>query len=156
MKRELIILISFLSLICINQNTQAQITKKQLNGTWQAESPDIGSGYGELYKFYLDGGFSYSPYQYDGLKRIISIKGTYEIKGKELLLTTTSTEEIVGGNLTRDPFITTNDSWAIKGGKLVEVKLNPVDHYLTIELNRDTTHSEPSILIDNRPFYRLN
>lgn len=156
MKRELIILIYILSLICINQNTQAQITKKQLNGTWQAESPDIGSGYGELYKFYLDGKFSYSPSENDGLKRIISIKGTYEIKGKELLLTTTSTEEKVGGNLTRVPFITTNDSWAIKEAKLVEVKLNPVVHYLTIELNRDTIHSEPSILIDNRPFYRLN
>jgi len=143
-------------LLYFPQITQAQITSEQLNGMWQAETLEIGSGYRELYYFYLDGKFSYHPSEYDGLKRIIAIKGTYELAGNELILTTTSTEERVGGNLSRDPFIPTNDSWAIDGGKIIEVELEPVKHHLTIGSCENADYAEPCILIDNRPFYRLD
>jgi hypothetical protein len=156
MKKVSLILISLLLLSSFSQIAEGQITKDFLNGMWQGDRPDIGSGYGELYYFYMDGSFSYHPSEMDGLKRIHAIKGLYELNGEELILTTTSLEESKGGNVERVPFIPANDSWIIDYDEVIEVELEPKEHFLTIKIHEDEFSNKPSILIDNRPFYRLN
>jgi hypothetical protein len=138
------------------QRVDTGISNSELIGIWQADNNDEGSGWSDVYRFFNDGKFIFNPSQYDGLKRIIAINGTYRIKDNILYLNITSTTEMFGGNIVRSTLTTLSDSLEISGGRINEVKypdreeeLIEIQDYLVIEIKKTF------IVLDNRRYFKM-
>jgi uncharacterized protein YxjI len=128
-------------------------TKNKLIGKWQAESLEITSMYHDSYQFFSDGRFIFKPDEYDGLRRIISINGTYKIKRDTLFLTPEFTKEVTGGYPIRSESTTLSDTWEIIQG---QTKTFPCKKRLRqsaiIEINPDNK----SFTLDERKFFKVD
>ena len=104
-KTTIIFLLTFLCCKSYGQN---------IEGIWQKDSPIVGSGYGQYYKFINKGEFEYHASGYDGLARIRTIGGKYQIKKDSIYFTVEYMDECLGGNTIERSWITTlNDTWEI-------------------------------------------
>jgi hypothetical protein len=134
-------------------NSAFSQVKNKLIGKWQAESAEVTSMYFDSYQFSKNGQFVFKPNEYDGLNRIISINGTYRLKGDTLYLTPLFTEEIVGGNLIRSESTTLSDTWEIVGGKERKFILTKKSRQAaTMKLSEDNK----ILLLDDRKFFKIN
>ena len=94
-------------------------------GIWQAKTASVSSAYFDTYQFFPDGTFRFNTNQYDGLRRILSLGGVYEIKNGEVIFTVNFAIEVFGGNLIRSEISTGSDSWSIEGGNIKSIPIIP-------------------------------
>jgi len=132
--------------------TFGQVTKI-LIGKWQTESAEVTSMYHDSYQFFKDGKFAFKPDEYNGLNRIISINGTYKVKGDTLFLIPLFTEEIVGGHFIRSESTTLSDTWEIIGGQEKKVLINKKDKQSGV-LKIGIDNKE--FTLDDRKFYKVS
>ena len=137
-------------LITVVNSAFSQIQKKII-GNWQAESGTITSMYHDTYQFFNGGGFTFKPDAYNGLNRIISIRGTYKIKGDTLILEPKYTEEIVGGFPIRSESTLLSDTWEIVQGKTKIIPCKTTKQMAVIKFNSDSKF----ITLDSRKFYKI-
>lgn len=131
-----------------------QVDKSDFVGIWQFGSQELNAGWFDNYQFFLNGNFCFNTNQNDATKRIISIGGTYKIKGDTLILQTTYSKEIQGGCLVRSE-TAGGSGWEIKGGKIITSKFKSAKvSYLQIESCKDK-EKVPCILLDKRKHYKL-
>jgi hypothetical protein len=131
------------------------IKKNDLTGIWQFKNKEIGSGFTDTYQFFRNDTFIFNTSQFDGLQRVVSIKGKYEIKGDSLLLKLESTKERVGGSIVRSEINTLSDSWEIQDYKMVERKL-PVTEKQNIVLEKCNNNEKACLLFDKRIYYKVD
>jgi uncharacterized protein YxjI len=127
--------------------------KTRFLGKWQAEQAQITSMYHDSYEFLNDGRFIFKPDEYNGLNRIISINGIYELKSDTLILTPQFTKELVGGQLIRSETTTLSDTWEIVGGKerrLVITKKIKQSAIIKQQLVKKT------LTLDGRKFFKVD
>lgn len=158
-----VIAIIVLSIMCsfspiqqpLNSNRK-QLDEKNIIGVWQAKSDEMTSGWLDTYQFFANGEFTFNPSQYDGLKRIISIKGKYRIIGDSLFFLVQYTKEATGGDIVRSETSTLSDSWALEGVKIIEIKHeNKEEQKAAIELGQPSANGNSCILIDKRKYYKM-
>ena len=146
MKKILLLALSF---ILINL-TYGQ-TKNKLVGKWQAEGAALTSMNFDTYHFSTDGKFAFEPNSYNGLNRIISINGSYKIKGDTLFLTPEYTKEVTGGFPIRSESTTLSDTWEIVQGKTKIIPCRKTEQSAVIKINPNNKN----ITLDDRKFYRI-
>lgn len=152
-KVMLIVLLVNISYVTI----YAQITDKDIIGTWQWQNADIASGYNDLYSFHQDGSFCFKTNEFDGTRRILSFGGTYHINDNILVLKIIYSKEIQGGIIERDEIVG-GSGWIINNGKIINKKYrHPSVCNLKIEKNYDTKEEGRNhcILIDKQEFYKI-
>ena len=124
----------------------------KLNGKWQAESASLTSMNFDTYQFNDKGKFQFKPNGYNGLNRVISINGSYSIKGDTLYFTPEYTNEITGGNFVRSESTTLSDTWEIVNGQDVKKTiLKKSKQSATIKFKSDLK----SFTLDERMFFKV-
>lgn len=131
------------------------ISQKILIGAWQEKTNEISSTYLGTYQFFPDGKFKYNTNGYDGLQRVLSIKGSYKLDEDTLFLKVESTVEEIGGIIQRSEINTLNDSWEIDNAKVKEVK-QPENNYqrIIIETCGDQNNNK-CLILDKRKYYKI-
>ncbi|MGA3014637.1 MAG: hypothetical protein ABSD71_11475 [Bacteroidales bacterium] len=156
--KALLVLIIFPLLISFDSFCQQKnvITQEELIGIWQVNSDEIASGWLDSYRFFGNKEFIFSPNQNDGLRRIISIKGTYRIANNKLYLKVISTDELEGGHFERSHITTLSDTWEIAGG-VIKNLIQPTREEEVVEMKRcnNETSKKTCILFDGRKYYKL-
>lgn len=156
--RFLSVIFILFSLSLYGQNClQEDIHKpSELIGIWQADNNEDGSAWPDVYRFFDNKKFIFNPNQYDGLKRIFAINGTYRIVENKLYLKVISTTEIEGGHIVRSTITTLSDSWEIVGGKEKEVKQrNKDEEFIEIQQCNNDISKESCIILDGRKYYKM-
>jgi hypothetical protein len=125
----------------------------KISGKWQAETAQITSMHFDTYNFSKNGSFNFSPNAYNGLNRIISIIGKYEIKADTLILIPEYTSEILGGYFVRSEVTTLSDTWEIIGGHLKTIPCK-IKKLQTAIFRMDP--KEKTIKIDNIKYFLLD
>ena len=93
--------------------------------------------------------------QYDGLKRIISIKGAYKINSSNIIFLPDTLCEVIQGQLVRDPENTLSDSWTIRSGKTISSKINAKAQ--TSKIDKGFNKAKiVYISIDGNLFYKIS
>ena len=154
MKKICLIIMVFVSINSISQN----VTKNNFNnivGVWQLQSKEVSSGLLDSYKFYLDNKFEFYPSEYNGLKRIIKITGTYKIEDNKIAFNVNSITELVGDKIERGLTTTLSDSWTITDGNLVTRKIKSEKQIATFEFCKTDKSDEDCFLIDGRIYYKI-
>ncbi len=146
MKRLILIGVTLFFTILANGQSKINII-----GRWQAESQSITSMYHDMYQFYNDGRFVFSPDAYNGLNRILSINGHYKIKVDTILLTPEYTKELIGGFPIRSESTTLSDTWEIVQGKIKIIPCKKTKQIIAIKIN-----SNKIILLDDRKFFKIS
>lgn len=149
MKKYWLILIVFLQ---TSNFTFSQNSTKNIIGLWQENDSVVTSMYRDTYRFELNGKFVFNPNEYDGLNRIISIKGTYKIKKDKLILLPSHMKELIGGYPIRSEITTLSDTWEIQCAKIKTIKLKK---RVTQIANLKISQNASSILIDNRTYFKV-
>lgn len=140
-------------LIVIFNSSFGQISSVKILGLWQSETSEVTSMYFDTYQFLKNSKFIFQPNGYNGLNRVLSIEGNYEIKGDSIILTPHFTRELVGGYPVRSMITTLSDSWEIEGGKIKRIQYKKkIGQTATIKL----CETADCILIDERKFYKVN
>ena len=156
--KALHVLIIFPLLISYDSFAQQKnvITQEELVGIWQVNSDEIASGWLDSYRFFDNKEFIFSPNQFDGLRRIISINGTYRIVNNKLYIKVASTDEVEGGHIERSHLTTLSDTWEIDGGVIKKV-IQPERDEEVIEIKRcnNEISKKICILLDGRKYYKL-
>jgi len=152
MKRIIIILLVSFNSFC---QTSVNNENKNIIGIWQAESNEVSSGYHDTYRFYKNNKFNFEPTQYDGLKRIIKITGTYKIVNTKIVFYLNSITELIGDKIERSTITTLSDSWAIEGGRLVTRKIKSRSQEATFEFCKSIENEKECLKIDDRLFYKI-
>lgn len=129
-----------------------QVLEKNIVGIWQADSSEVTSMYHDTYQFYKNGNFEFKPDGYNGLNRVLSINGRYELKKDTVLLYIKSTKEIVGGYPNRSEITTLSDTWEIINGK---IKTFTFKKNILQKVKINKCSDEKCILIDDRKFYLI-
>jgi len=150
-KLYVLMMLIYLSLPSIGQDND-------ITGLWQYKTAEVYSGLLDNYKF--DGKkhtFEFRTNEMDGLNRIISIGGEYEIKQDTLFFYTKYTLEYEGGYPVRSMTTTLSDSWELEGG---EIKKNDLSdkklvEKVTIKQAVDKNIGLRYILIDGKVFYQI-
>ena len=136
-----------ISIFCV---AFSQTNPYLLCGTWQADQIEVTSMYHDFYIFSNQGNFQFTPDQYNGLNRVISINGKYKIIGDSIYLTPISSKELFGGSFERSMVTTLSDSWEINGGRIKTVILKPKQTQTAqIKVYQD------SIVLGGRKFYKV-
>jgi hypothetical protein len=107
--------------------------------------------YLDIYQFFNNGKFIFKPNEYNGLNRVISINGTYKIKGDTLFLIPYFTKEVVGGSPIRSESTTLSDTWELINGHIKTFVCKKISQPVIIKI--DTSGN--TIFLDNRKFYRI-
>lgn len=124
----------------------------KLNGKWQAESPKLTSMNFDTYQFDEKGRFQFKPNAYNGLNRILSINGSYSIKGDSLYFTPEYTNEIKGGEFIRSESTTLSDTWEIVNGQMIKNLIPKKNKQsVTIKFSSDAK----SFILDDRMFFKI-
>ena len=134
--KYLLLPLLLVSLNCTAQNFlyRDTIMQKDLIGIWQLGNDIEGDAWPVVYRFFNDGKFIFNLSQYDGLKRILAIKGQYRIIRNTLYLSVKTTIEIIGGKI-----VPTNLSaydWSISSGEIKEIN-QPKTEEQIIEIKQD-------------------
>ncbi len=141
-------------IICLltSLSTAYSQVKNKLIGKWQAESAEVTSMYYDSYQFLANGKFIFEPNAYNGLNRIISINGTYKLKGDTIFMTPIFTKEVIGGFLIRSESTTLSDTWEIVGGQEKKKILNKkIKQSAKIEIDIDGK----TFILDERKFFKI-
>jgi hypothetical protein len=139
-------------LIIIFNSSFGQKKSIEIIGLWQSETSEVSSMYHDTYQFSKDSKFIFKPNQYNGLNRVLSIEGNYEIKGDSIILKPHFTKELIGGYPVRSMITTLSDSWEIEGGKIKNIQYKKkIKQTATIKLCEKAN----CILIDERRFYKI-
>lgn len=112
-------LVAGLLLFITVSNTHSQET---LVGIWQ-DSPALGSGWSENYRFFEDGSFVFSHSQMDCQDSIISMGGFYKVRRKKIRLTFIVIEYLEGGKLVPASG-SCGSEFALEGGTVVSDTYN--------------------------------
>lgn len=152
MKRIFIIIVLLISL---NSLCQTSVNNKNIIGIWQAETNEVSSANLDTYKFYKNNKFVFEPSQYDGLKRIVKIAGTYKIHNAKIVFYVNSLTELIGNKIERSMITTQSDSWAIEGGKLVTKKIKSLPQEAKLEFLGSIEGNKNCLKIDARLFYKI-
>jgi hypothetical protein len=104
------------------------IDNKDLMGKWQMESTEVADGYYYTYSFLRGNNFIFGNDENEGLNRIISLRGTYYLKGDTLILYLKQEYDLVGGNPQLSEKLA-GSGWVVKGGKTVPRDLPVVKEY---------------------------
>ncbi|MGA3015227.1 MAG: hypothetical protein ABSD71_14460, partial [Bacteroidales bacterium] len=124
-------------------------------GIWQAGTDVEYSGYLENYQFFQNNTFIFNVSQLDGLNRVRSIGGKYQIQKDSILFTPEYTIEYQGGVIQRSNITTKNDSWEIQNAELKKIMLlNAEIQFAKIEICPDSERKSKCIAIDNRKYYK--
>jgi hypothetical protein len=108
----------------------------ELVGIWQ-DSPQVAAGWSETYQFFDNGKYIFRYSQMNCTKRLLSYSGTWELKGKnELVLTMTSQTVLEGG--TEMPSSGSCD-FEIQGGEVKTIKMGDSQ---SVELSLSTTERD--------------
>ena len=142
-------------LISFNSICQTSVNNKNIIGIWQAETNEVSSNYHDTYRFYKNNKFAFEPSQYDGLKRIVQIAGTYKIHDAKIVFYVHSIQELVGNKIERSMITTLSDSWAIDGGKLVTKKIKSLPQEAKFEFCESIEDNKNCLKIDGRLFYEI-
>lgn len=86
---------------------------QNIEGVWQINNSIVGSTLDQCYQFDKNKEFKFHPSGFDGLNRIITIGGKYEILNDSICFLVEYTEECIGGSIERSFITTMNNSWAI-------------------------------------------
>ena len=133
------------------------VNAQNLIGVWQEKTPEISSGYHNVYQFNTDGTFKFKADEYFGLKRIISLNGKYKFVKNVLSLTIISTTEIFGGNIERSTSSgEASDSWEIVGGEVKTIMLPKVMNVnIIIESKKSDNDDSELVLFDKIKYYKI-
>jgi len=88
--------------------------EEMLVGLW-IDSPVVGSGIGECYRFYEDGTFTFTPSDMIAdpeTYKPFSAKGTYQVEGDYVILLMTESTAVEGGTWAEDPIV----GYVLEGG----------------------------------------
>lgn len=98
------------------------IKAQNIEGVWQINSYIVGSTLDQYYQFNNDENFRFHPSGFDGLNRILSIGGKYQIEKDSIYFLVEFIEECIGGTIERSTITTHNNSWAINNDDCKIVK----------------------------------
>jgi hypothetical protein len=152
-----LIIYSFLFFITLHSFCQKNSI--DITGTWQFKTSSIGSGYLDNYKFDSNQQtFEFNTNEYNGLNRILSIGGKYEIQGDTILFYVQYTLEYVGGYPGRSKTTTLSDSWELIDGKIEinDIKNREIIEKARISKNLDDEKRIECLIIDDRTYYNIN
>ena len=135
------------------------INAQSLIGKWQERTPEVSAGYLNTYEFLNDSTFLFSPTEYFGLTRIVSIGGRYKYnkKANSLSLVVEFTDEVVGGTIERSEEANeASDRWGITGGKLKRMKLpKPSKAVILVEFRKSDLENTELMLLDKQKYYKV-
>lgn len=131
-----------------------QVFGQNIIGLWQARDTLVSSNYVEHYVFSTGKKFVYNTSGYDGLQRIMTIGGHYNLVGNVLYLTPEYTVEKTGGTLERSRITTLNDSWSIENGQVKTHKIaKPVRQSVQFKLVK--RKKGLCMMLDSWPYYQI-
>jgi len=146
------LIFSFIILLHVTVLANSQV----ITGLWQFGSSEVNSGYFDTYQFFSDGTFKFNTDQNDGLRRILTIAGTYKLKKDTIIFSVKYSVEVVGGDISRSEISSRSDSWSIEGGKITECKVKKlVSDNASFKL-LDSGNQIKIILIDKRKYYKID
>lgn len=137
------------------------LKESDLVGMWHA-MPIVASGYSERFFLYAGGKFEYATNQMDGTKRIISISGSWKLKGN-LLVASISNEQYLEGGTIVPPYASWGSNYVIDDAKVRNINLTPqlllrfpLSHYNA----KDTVGGRlldplPYLVIGAREFWKM-
>jgi hypothetical protein len=147
----------FIILFCQSCSCQSKKEVIDIYGVWQVNSHEIGAAYLDNYQFLKDGTFRFNINEYDELKKIVSIKGYYEVFVDSISFKPESFIEIVGGNhIIRSKTTSLHDSWSLLGhtGLKESIIVNKEVFFVSFEVC-DSVKLIPCILLDGNRYYRI-
>ena len=146
-----------LLLVLITLQISLYTDAQNLIGVWQEATPEVSSGYHNVYQFNVDGTFKFKTDEYFGLKRVISINGKYTFVKGTLNLTVLSTTELIGGNVERSMTSgEASDSWEIVGGEVKTFILpKAINTNIIVEAKKSDNDDAELILLDKRKYYKI-
>lgn len=164
MKVRIFIIIScFILIKCTNydsnysDNNYTSSDTNRIIGVWQADNNLVSSAWNEAYQFFQNGDFIFNTSQYDGLQRIVKIKGKYRVYNDTLFFHVEALVEQKGGNIIRSKYTTLNDSWSIENSQLDEIRIESgIDEVAYIEWPDIHLSDTIFIYIDMRKYYKMN
>lgn len=130
------------------------LEKEDLVGVWQFGSSEISSGWYDNYLFFNNGSFVFNTNQNEGLKRIISIGGTFILKSDTLFLYINYSKELTGGIPTRSNTVGSS-GWAIQNGTVMTIKHKPVKEYLIIQKGDNPTN-QSYLLLNSIKYFKAD
>jgi hypothetical protein len=135
---------------------KAQVNNKNIVGIWQKDTPEIADGWLDNYQFFPDSSFCFNFSEFDGSKRVLSLKGTYWLKKDTVYFKVKSTIELVGGYFIRDNNASMHNTWAIAGNyEIKEITVIKPSIELTLIENCPYVKSLKCIRIGGDIFYKL-
>jgi len=153
--KKLYVLIMLISLFL---SSVGQDKEYDISGVWQYKTAEVYSGLLDNYKFdEKKHTFEFRTNEMDGLNRIISIGGEYEIKQDTLFFYIKYTLEYEGGYPVRSMTTTLSDSWELEGGEIKKNDLsdNKLIEKVTISQAVDKKSGVRYIVIDGKAFYKI-
>lgn len=150
MNKTSIISIIFFTLINIVKAQESNIN--WLIGRWQIDQAELTSMNFDMYNFHKDGTFVFAPNAYNGLNRIIEVRGIYLLQGDTILLTPKFTKEVFGGYLVRSEITTLSDTWEIIEGKIKQVRCKKI---ITQKAFIHYNPNEKALQLDNYKYYKI-
>src|SRR5690349_10751900 len=91
--------LSFVVLAAVAASPTERLRENSLIGLWQRGFGDIASGFGDVYRFWPDGRFSFAISELDCAKREESFSGQWHLEGTRLTLRIYERRTLVGGDL---------------------------------------------------------
>ena len=155
--KNLLIFLVFI-LFASNCVSQDRNYKTDIIGVWQLGSSEISSAYLDNYSFFPHGEFIFNVNEYDELKQVVAIKGTYTVYPDSINFKPNSiiTHDQVK-TLERSMFTSVHDSWSIdwKTYNKETILENPEEFSATLEFKK-TDDNKVYILIDGNKYYMIN
>jgi len=154
------LLIMFTVVLLVKSHLYAQtdlpISKQNLTGLWQINSPRVGNGYAECFSFFGDGTFVYQYDPSDDTRVIIKLKGKYRLDKGGLYLTILSRIERVGGKILTgaggtDEYLFVYDNDKMK--QVPETAPKELDPLIITKVNM--VNNKIDFYINNRHYYKV-
>ena len=139
------------SILCVFSNL---LIAQNITGRWQAGSPFVSAAYNENYQFFSDGTFYYNTPDDDGLTRVLTIGGKYNINKNNLILVPEFYIELYDGKLTMSGELLDNNNWAFDGQKTRKINLDQhLNH--TIKYKLYALKGTKVLELNIEKFYRI-
>ena len=155
MRTIILIFLLLLFFLPLKAQTNFKILNNTIAGIWQAESNEESAAWLESYTFTEKFRFIFRTSQYDGLRRIIGITGSYRIDKDLIYFKADSIIETYRGHLERSKTETLNDSWSFENDSIRTVKIKSDEESASIEICEKNKTNTPCIMIDKRIYYRM-
>jgi len=131
-------------------------TKENIVGTWQYENNHIADGFNHIYRFYSNGKFIFRfSSMSDFGKRIIGVRGNYDLNDEYIIFNIECTEERVGGEIVPGDGTVDNVGWILAKSeiKLLKQETSTKD---TLEYKLRENDKIKILTIDVHDFYHIN